>query len=292
MSAAGADGRASRTRSTPAAAYSARISGFGRAPKTVTGSGPRPRSAAAFWRASICSAVSPRPAMGIQPSPHSAARSIDFGPLPARITGGWGAAPAWATARRGRSRRTRRGTRPPRWSRWPSWPAPVPGAGRSGWRRSVPWFSISSRFQPPPTPNRNRPPERRSTVATSLAVTIGSRSTTRQMPVPSRSRSVQAATAPRTTKGSGVSAELLGDVAAAGVGGEAADGDVGVLGHEQRLEAPLLERPAEGPHVDAVSVGKVLIPSRTTPPSGSPCASCIQDTVRCGSCPGRSSKWR
>ena len=37
----------------------------------------------------------------------------------------------------------------------------------------VPWFSISSAFQPPPMPKRKRPPESTSRLATSLAVTIG-----------------------------------------------------------------------------------------------------------------------
>ncbi len=53
-------------------------------------------------------------------------------------------------------------------------------------RGSVPWFSISSRFQPAPTPNSKRPPETRSMLATSLAVVIGSRWITRQMPLPMR----------------------------------------------------------------------------------------------------------
>ena len=53
-------------------------------------------------------------------------------------------------------------------------------------RGSVPWFSISSRFQPAPTPNSKRPPEMRSMLATSLAVVIGSRWITRQMPLPMR----------------------------------------------------------------------------------------------------------
>ncbi len=39
----------------------------------------------------------------------------------------------------------------------------------------MPWFSISSWFQPLPTPNRKRPPESWSMVETTLAVTIGSR---------------------------------------------------------------------------------------------------------------------
>src|SRR4030095_13969558 len=60
---------------------------------------------------------------------------------------------------------------------------------------SVPWLRISSRFQPAPTPNSNRPPERWSTDATSLAVVIGSRSITRQIPVPIRSVLVAGGTA-------------------------------------------------------------------------------------------------
>ena len=60
---------------------------------------------------------------------------------------------------------------------------------------SVPWLAISSRFQPAPTPNSTRPPDRWSTLATSLAVTIGSRSMTRQMPLQTRSRRVAATAA-------------------------------------------------------------------------------------------------
>ena len=59
-------------------------------------------------------------------------------------------------------------------------------------RGSVPWLAISSRFQPAPTPNSKRPPERWSRLATSLAVMIGSRSVTRQMPLPTRSDEVAA----------------------------------------------------------------------------------------------------
>ena len=68
--------------------------------------------------------------------------------------------------------------------------------------KGVPWFSISSAFQPPPMPKRKRPPESRSSVATSLASVIGSRSTTRQMPVPIFKRSVTAAAAISDTNGS------------------------------------------------------------------------------------------
>ena len=66
-------------------------------------------------------------------------------------------------------------------------------------RASVPWLAISSRFQPAPTPKSTRPPDRTSTLATSLAQMIGSRSTTRQMPLPTRSRVVAVAAAVMAT---------------------------------------------------------------------------------------------
>src|SRR5215210_1992908 len=71
-------------------------------------------------------------------------------------------------------------------------------------RGSVPWFSISSRFQPTPTPKIVLPPDTRSRLATSLAVTIGSLSTIRATPVPSSNFSVAAAVAVRVMKGSRV----------------------------------------------------------------------------------------
>ena len=72
------------------------------------------------------------------------------------------------------------------------------------WRvvKTVPWFSISSWFQPLPTPNRKRPPDSRSSEATALAVWIGSRWFTRQTPVPTLSVVVAAAAAVRVTNGS------------------------------------------------------------------------------------------
>ena len=45
--------------------------------------------------------------------------------------------------------------------------------------KTVPWSSISSAFQPPPMPNRNRPPDIWSIEATCLAVWIVSRWITR-----------------------------------------------------------------------------------------------------------------
>jgi hypothetical protein len=68
--------------------------------------------------------------------------------------------------------------------------------------KSVPWSAISSAFQPPPMPNRKRPPDTWSRVATCLAVWMGSRWTTRHTPVPTLSRVVAAAAADRVTKGS------------------------------------------------------------------------------------------
>ena len=66
----------------------------------------------------------------------------------------------------------------------------------------MPWCSISSRFQPPPMPKSTRPFESQSSVATLLASTMGSCSTTRQMPVPSLIVRVAAAAAISETNGS------------------------------------------------------------------------------------------
>ena len=68
--------------------------------------------------------------------------------------------------------------------------------------KSVPWLRISSAFQPAPMPNRKRPFETRSRVATLFAVWSGSRCTTRQMPVATFSVVVTAAAAASATKGS------------------------------------------------------------------------------------------
>ena len=72
------------------------------------------------------------------------------------------------------------------------------------WRvaKPVPWFSISSRFQPLPTPKTKRPPETWSIEATSLAVWIGSRWATRQTPVPTFNVFVAIAAAVSVTNGS------------------------------------------------------------------------------------------
>ena len=67
---------------------------------------------------------------------------------------------------------------------------------------SAPWLAISSRFHPAPTPNRKRPAESWSRVATVFASTIGSCSTTSEMAVPTLSVVVAAAALISATKGS------------------------------------------------------------------------------------------
>jgi hypothetical protein len=85
-------------------------------------------------------------------------------------------------------------------------------------RKSVPWSSISSAFHPAPMPKRTRPLERKSRLATSFAVTIGSRSITRQMPVATFSRVVTAAAVASATNGSWVCQYSLGSVGPPGHG--------------------------------------------------------------------------
>ena len=72
------------------------------------------------------------------------------------------------------------------------------------WRvaNTVPWFSISSWFQPLPTPKTKRPPDTWSIDATSFAVWIGSRCAIRQTPVPIFSVFVATAAAVSVTNGS------------------------------------------------------------------------------------------
>jgi hypothetical protein len=66
----------------------------------------------------------------------------------------------------------------------------------------VPWFSISSWFQPLPTPNRKRPCESWSMVATSLAVMIGIALHDQRDAVPTLSLVVTVAAAFSTRNGS------------------------------------------------------------------------------------------
>jgi hypothetical protein len=70
---------------------------------------------------------------------------------------------------------------------------------------SVPWFSISSMFQPPPTPMATRPPERASSDATDLANWMMSRWATSAMPKPSVIVSVRVMALPMDATGSSTS---------------------------------------------------------------------------------------
>ena len=119
-------------------------------------------------------------------------------------------------------------------------------------------------------PNSKRPFETRSRVATSLAVTIGSRSVSRQMPVPRRRLLVTAAAAARPTNGSSV-CEYAAAARPARPRRPATDRDVRVLGHEQRFEAALLERPGDLDDGHRVVGGEIVEPDlhrRALLPSG------------------------
>lgn len=145
----------------------------------------------------------PAPPIGIQPSPHSAMSANSFGPpIPPSSTGGirtgfghekLGAirtcSPAKAATSDDHSAFIAR---------------TCSRATKRRLAKSSPWLSASSSFQPKPTPSTKRPPERRSSVATALAVTIGSRCATSAMPVPISSLVVTTAAAVSATNGSSV----------------------------------------------------------------------------------------
>ena len=75
-----------------------------------------------------------------------------------------------------------------------------------------------------------------------LAVTIGSCCGTSRMPVPTFSFLVAAAAKDSADERIVGVRVALGQLAAAGEGRLAAGRDVGVLGHEQRIEAAVLQR--------------------------------------------------
>jgi hypothetical protein len=156
--------------------------------------------------------------MGIQPSPYSMTRSSVRGPAPPTRIGGCGFA-----AGLGQDQIGSKFTNLP-WYSASSF-VQISFIARMRSRRIfqrrvgfVPWFSISSSFHPPPMPNRNRPPERKSTLATSFASVIGSRSITRQMPVPTFRFFVTAKAAPAATNGSRVCEYSIGNGAPPGQG--------------------------------------------------------------------------
>ena len=90
-------------------------------------------------------------------------------------------------------------------------------------------ISVSSFSQPAPIPNRKRPPEYMSSVATSLASSNGLRSGTRQMPVPSFSVFVTADALPSATNGSTMSAYTFGMIPS-GEPGHGLDVSTGMIG--------------------------------------------------------------
>src|SRR4029077_13257709 len=116
-------------------------------------------------------------------------------------------------------------------------------------------------------PKRNRPFDTKSMLATSFASVIGSRSTTRQMPVPRRSVVVIDAAAASATNGSRRCEYSIGSSPPGGGGGGRAagggggfrgkrGGDVGVFREEQRLEAVILYGAREFGRGDAVVGGE------------------------------------
>src|SRR3989454_10229326 len=199
------DGRPKIACSTPAAASASSPGFLGGAKKIDTGAvfGSRP----AFFRRSRSSGIRSMGFLlgrmiGIQPSPNSTTRSNVVSPSPPMRIGGCGLCIGLGSAQI-LSKLTK--------SPWNSGSFLVQisymASTRSRSRRqrdfhAVPWFSISSAFQPPPMPNSTRPPDRRSRVATSLAGAIGSRSMAGQMPGPSLSRLLAPPAAIRATNGS------------------------------------------------------------------------------------------
>ena len=125
---------------------------------------------------------------------------------------------AWATARWGRSRRSGRGTPPRRAVQMAFMASTRSHMIETRYRGSTRWLAISSRFQPAPTPTMTRPTENWSRLEICLASTIGSWSGTTRVLMPRRIRRVTEAMAARLIKRVVEMAELLGQLAARGVG--------------------------------------------------------------------------
>ena len=192
---------------TPASAARSSASRFGGAPKsdTLMVSMGRPASPAIALRRAMPSAgsKSPRP-RGNHPSAQSTTRRRVWSVSPPTRIGGFG---RWTGF--GYDQIGSKSTNSPWNSGSSSAQMTFIARARSLITRkrvakAVPWFSISSAFQPAPIASSNRPPERRSREAASFALTIGSRSVRRQIPVPRRMVLVAAAATARATKGSRV----------------------------------------------------------------------------------------
>ena len=140
--------------------------------------------------------------MGIQTSAKATTRSRTFGPLPPSRMGGRGSCSGFGHCQIGSNETCLPWYSASSFAQIVSMASTRSRISEKRVRGSVPWLRISSSFQPAPTPNMKRPPLIRSTVAAAFAVRIGSRSTTRQMPVASSSSVVAAAAAVRATNGS------------------------------------------------------------------------------------------
>ena len=103
----------------------------------------------------------------------------------------------------------------------------------------------SSRFQPAPIPKRTRPPERKSSVAISLARVIGWCCGTRQTAVPRRKRVGDGGHGRQGDERIEEAAQVGVDLGAARVDRGPAHRQVGMLRQEEGLEAALLQQRPE-----------------------------------------------
>ena len=176
-----------------------------------------------------------------------------------RGSAGAASAAAWDRTRSAsKLTRTRRGTSPRAASRSPSSRASRSRIRRIRVRGSVPWLAISSRFQPAPMPKLETPAAEMVQLATSLAVTIGSRSAPGTPGADPQRAGAASAAADRDERvvDARVLARQRRSVLAAAPRRLPAGGDVGVLGPHQPAMAALLHQPRELVRPTASSVGK------------------------------------
>ena len=235
----------------PASAQEARSSGEGLAAIStwIAGSPVRPASAQALRRATALSVMSCSIGVVIQPSAVSAIQRKVFGPPPAPMTSGM-----WDCTGLGHAQDGPNDTNSPSYdaSSWVHSARIASTYSRRTVRRfpAGTWWSVSSSvFQPKPAPIVTRPPDRWSRVAMALASVIGSDSTGSATAVDEPDpRGDLGGRRQRDPRVEGPHVAVVGQrlVAGAGVGGVAAYRDVGVLGHVERVEPPLLGRDGHG----------------------------------------------
>ena len=169
----------------------------------VPGSRPA-RSAHSASRAISALASLNALARGIQPSQKSTTRASEYFVSPPSSTGGFGFCTGFGYDQTGS-----KSTNGPWYCGVSSRHRVLIAFARSHmtlkrFLNPVPWFSISSAFHPAPMPSSKRPPESRSRVAHSFASTMGSRSVSSAMAVPTRRVFVAAAAYASPTRGSTV----------------------------------------------------------------------------------------